>query len=209
MKNKFKGIGFGILVLCAMLSMTGCGNNPSQNNNASNNSNNNSNTDTPTTTSTYKVKYNDFTFNVPEDMMYEVADNELMLGDEDGTWVVELMVADGNFNQLKNNKSMLQSYFQQNGFTATPAEVKTLGGTEFVTLEMVRSGVNFVGAYAKLNSMKTAWLVAYNQANDFDYSILQKMASIISSATYSDSSNSIADSPKFNFNIDELSQFGK
>ena len=189
--------------------LNGGNNGNSGNNSGSGTVNTGGNTVTPTSSSTYKVNYGGFTFKIPDNMMYEVSGDELMLGDEDGTWVVELMIADGSFNQIKNNKSMLQSYFQQNGFTSKPAEVKSLGGSEFVTLEMAKSGVNFVGAYAKLNSMKTAWMIAYNQDNSYDYDILKNMASIISTATYNDASNSIATTPKFNFNINELSEFAQ
>ena len=165
---------------------------------------------TPTTsTSSYKVNFEGFTLSIPDNMMYEEADGELLIGDEDETWVVEFLIGDGNYNQLKNNKGQLQSYFQQNGFTAKPAEVKSLGGTEFITIEMAKDGVNFVGAYAKLNSMKVAWAVAYNQDNTYDSNILSKIAPIISSATYSDTSNSIAANPNIKFNKDEISKFAQ
>ena len=173
------------------------------------NNGNSENASSITSKSTYKVSYGGFTFKIPDNLMYEISNDELIIGDEDGTWMVELMIVDGSFNQIKNNKSMLQSYFQENGFTAKPAEVKSFGGSEFVTIEMSKSGVNFVGAYAKLNSMKTAWFIAYNQDNTYDYDIFKNITSIISTATFNDASNSIATTPKFKFNINELSKFAK
>ena len=160
-------------------------------------------------TSFYKVNFKDFTFKIPDNLVYDVSESELLLGDEDGTWIVELSVGDGNFSLVKSNKANLQSYFQQNGFTSKPAELKNISGSEFVTLEMAESGTNMLAAYAKLNSMKIAWMITYNQDNDYDYDILGKMASIVSTATYNDASSSIAPEKKFNFNMDEISEFAQ
>ncbi len=209
-KSKFKVMSL-VIALFILLVSTGCELNTKSNNSTTpTDGKKTTPTVTPTTnTSVYKVKLDGFTFSIPDSMMYEEADGELLIGDEAGTWVADLLVADGNYNQLKNNKGQLQSYFQQNGFTANPAEVKSLGGTEFITIEMVKGGVNLLGAYAKLNSMKTAWIAIYNQANTYDYDLLTKMASVISTAAYSDTSNSIAANPNIKFNMDEMSQFAK
>lgn len=173
-------------------------------------SNNGTGTVTPTTsTSSYKVNFDGFTFNIPDNMIYKEADNELLISDEDETWVTELATLDGSYSQLKNNKSQLQSYFQQNGFTANPAEVKNLGGTEFVVIELSQNGESFVGAYAKLNSMKAVWIVAYNQDNTSDLNILSEIAPVISTATYNDTSNSITAKSNIKFNKEELSKFAQ
>ena len=57
--------------------------------------------------------------------------------------------------------------------------------------------------------MKMAWLAIYAKSNDFDYSIFDKITPILNSAVYNESMNNIEDSKKFDFNIDEIAQFGK
>lgn len=175
-------------------------NNGSGNNNGSGSNNGGSNTvaPTPSSTSTYKVKYADFTFNIPDNMLYQVTDSELMLGDEDETWVVELMISDGNFNKLKSNIGQLQGLFNQNGFDAKPAELKNIGTSEFITMEMLNGGINYLAAYTKMNSMKLAWIVYHNAENTVDYNVLTKINDIIATATYSEQSTNITDSSKIN-----------
>lgn len=164
---------------------------------------------TPVSNSTYKINFAGFTLRIPDNMTYKISTKTLMVGDEAGTWMVELTIADGSYTKLKTNKSQLHSYFQQNGITSKPAEVKTLGSSEFITIEMEKGGLNFVGAYAKLNSMKTAWMIVYNQDNTFDYDIVKQISSIISTAEYNESSHSIEEDPIIDFNTDEVFQFAR
>lgn len=196
MKGKFNNMIFVLLVFFVLIVVTGC------------ESKNNVNTLTEQNI-IYKVKYDDFIFDIPNEMVYEITDQNLIIYDIDEKWTFELFVIDGNFNQVKSNKYMLQSYFEQNGFYAQPAEIKTIKETEFVTLEMGINNINFIGAYVKLNSVKTGWIVLYNQDNSFDYIILENIVPVITSATYVNLSNSIVASSEIEFDMEGLSWFGK
>lgn len=181
-------------------------------NNVENSNTEPSTTPTPSPVSSksyYKVNFENFTFNIPDDMVYEIDSDELVISDEAGTWMSEIFVMQGSFDQIKSNKSTLQSYFQNVGFIAKPAEVKSISGTEFVTVELSASGISGIGAYTKLNSMYSLWTVTYNQDNDYDYNILSNIASISSTATYNSMSNSIKPENKFDFNIDEITGFAQ
>lgn len=204
-----------VVVVLAVILTTNNIKNSDKNNNAGNNSGNNNGSEvnngsgtnnggsntvvpTPNSTSTYKVKYANFTFNIPDNMLYQVTDSELMLGDEDETWVAELVISDGSFNKLKSNMGQLQGLFNQNGFDAKPAELKNIGTSEFITLEMLNGGINYLSAYTKMNSMKLAWIVYHNAENTVDYDALTKINDIIATATYSEQSTNITGSSKIN-----------
>lgn len=204
-----------VVVVLAVILTTNNIKNSDKNNNAGNNSGNNNGSEvnngsgtnnggsntvvpTPSSTSTYKVKYANFTFNIPDNMVYQVTDSELMLGDEDETWVAELVISDGSFNKLKSNMGQLQGLFNQNGFDAKPAELKNIGTSEFITLEMLNGGINYLSAYTKINSMKLAWIVYHNAENTVDYDALTKINDIITTATYSEQSTNITGSSKIN-----------
>lgn len=166
-------------------------------------------TDEETTLISYKIDYNNFTFELPSDVIYEISNDSLLLADCDETWVVKLLIIDGNFNQIKNNQNLLQNYFLNQGFKVSSAEIKVLDETEFVTLEMANDNYNFIGAYAKLSSTQIGWLVLLSQDNVVNYDILTYIAPIIASVSYNDLSNSLKTSPKLNFNIDDISEFGQ
>lgn len=204
-----------VVVVLAVILTTNNIKNSDKNNNAGNNSGNNNGSEvnngsgtnnggsntvvpTPSSTSTYKVKYANFTFNIPDNMVYQVTDSELMLGDEDETWVAELVISNGSFNKLKSNMGQLQGLFNQNGFDAKPAELKNIGASEFITLEMLNGGINYLSAYTKMNSMKLAWIVYHNAENTVDYDALTKINDIITTATYSEQSTNITGSSKIN-----------
>lgn len=134
--------------------------------------------------STYNVKFKGFTFSISDNLIYEEGDGVLMIGDELGTWAAQIELEQGSFAQLQANKSQLQSIMQQSGFTSSVAQEKTIGGVNFITLEISASGTNAIAALAKANSMYFICVTAYNQDNDFDYSLLEKIAPVVSSASY-------------------------
>ena len=113
-----------------------------------------------------------------------------------GTWVTQIELEQGNFSQLQANKSQLQSVMQQSGFTSSIAQEKTLGGVNFITLEISSSGTNAIAALAKANSMYFIGITAFNQDNEFDYSLLERIAPIISSVSYSGETNNIESNTK-------------
>ena len=147
---------------------------------------------TPVSKSNYKVSFKQFTFQIPDDLIYEIKENTLLIGDEQNTWAVQLNVYDGNFSTLKDNKSQIHTSLSNDGLNVKPAELKTIEGTEFLTLEVSEGSQSFLYAYAKLNSMKIAGLAVLNQDYTIDYNILNKVASVVSTAQYSESTNSIS-----------------
>ena len=135
-----------------------------------------------TSTKSYKVNFKGFTFKVPDNLVYEEDNGVLLIGDEDGTWVTQLELGQGSFSQLKANKNQLQAMMQQNGYTCTAAAEKTLGGVDFITMEVSMSGQKAIVAVAKANAMYFIGITAMNQDNDIDYKLLEKIAPIITSA---------------------------
>lgn len=139
----------------------------------------------------YKVNFKGFTFSIPDNLIYEEDNGVLLIGDEAGTWMTQIELEQGNFSQLKANKGQLQSVMQQNGFTASVASEKNLGGVDYITLEITASGQKAIAALAKANSMYFIGVTAMNQDNEFDYSLLETIAPIIKSASYSGSTNNM------------------
>ena len=146
---------------------------------------------TPVTAKAYKVNFKGFTFTIPDKLVYEQNANVLAVGDEVGSWVVYLEVQQGSFAQLKTRKSQLASIMQQSGYTCAQAVEKKLGGTEFITMEISKSGEKAIAALAKLNSMNFAGITALTRDNEYDYKILEKIAPIINSAEQAQETNNM------------------
>lgn len=134
------------------------------------------------TTKSYKVNFKGFTFTIPDNLVYEQDGSVLLIGDEAGTWVTQLEVEEGSFAQLKSNKNQLPSLMQQNGYTCAAALEKSLGGVDYITMEVTASGQNFIAALAKANAMYFVGITAVNRNNSFDYKLLETIAPIINSA---------------------------
>ncbi len=198
------------MALCLIVFATGCefGKKEEATNNTNSNTTVEQNQNTVASAG-YRVSFGGFTFNLPEGMEYEISEDELAIADENATWVAMIGIIDGSFNQIKNNVGEVQALLQQQGMQVDkPAEIKTLGGKEYVTVDMSSAGNNIIGAYAGLNEAKAAWIIIYNSNNSFDYTALSALASVLSSASYSPMANSIAQN-NFNIDLDAISALAK
>ena len=203
--GKYIAIGLAIVVgIIAIAFVAGIFLNKDDNKSTSGQSSNT----TQTSTTNYKVSFKGFTFEIPDNLIYEERNGVLLIGNEEGTWVTQLELEQGSFAQLKANKSQLQTLMQQSGITSSIASEKTYGGVEFITLEITASGQNAIAALAKANSMYFIGITAINQNNEFDYKLLETIAPIINSAEYSgNTTNNISEAAKIDMNaISELAK---
>lgn len=142
----------------------------------------------PSKSNSYKVSYAGFKLYIPDTLIYEMdyINDAINIGDAESTWVAQLGIKQGSFQELKQNKSYLSSYLMQefSGATISNATLETIGEVEYVLLECNIAGTNMIIGYAGLNSMYSAFFEIMNENNDFDRSAIKNLSSIISSAEY-------------------------
>ena len=157
----------------------------------------------------YKVSLSGFALSIPENYVYQTKEESLLIGDEEDTWVSYLEIVQGSFSKLEGAMQQLPLSLQQYlGYTVSAAEKRTVKGVDFITFEADLSGMNAIIALAKVNSMYVACMVCMNINNDFDYSILEKMATIIDSAEYKGESTFGIQAPE-NFDMSIFSQYAQ
>lgn len=173
-----------------------------RNNNRSDISNNPTSATTQSTTtqrnsSTYKVNYAGFKLYIPDDLIYQMdaTNDAINIGDASSTWVAQLSIQKLPYQQLKQNKSYLSSYFSKylSSYNATVsnATVENIDGIEFVIMELKVAGTNELMGLAQLNSMYTACFEVANENNDFDRNVLKNLTSIIRTAEFSGDSKNL------------------
>jgi uncharacterized Zn finger protein (UPF0148 family) len=155
-------------------------------NNKDNNSNINQNV-----SKTIKINFEGFTLSLPVDYMYEVKDNTLYLGDEEGTWVTELYIIDGSYNNVLSNKAMLKTQLEKSGYKASEAAVKNLGSIDWITSEVSVGGQNGIIGYSRATATKVFGALGYTTENNFDYDTLEKLGKVLSTFEYSEQSTNI------------------
>lgn len=165
-----------------------------ENNNSGTTTDDNKNDDSSSVnnTSNYTVKFKGFTFKIPTNLVYETEIDSILLGDEDGTWATYIEVIEGSYNQILSNKNQLQTIYQQQGYSANPAVEKNIGGVNFLTLEISKSGYNALLGFSKANSMYLFGTTTYNLDNEYDYEVLKTISSILSSAEFNSEANNMS-----------------
>ena len=155
----------------------------------------------------YKVNFNGFIFEIPDKYIYEEKNGALLLFDEVGNWIIQLEVQKGSFEQLKSQKNQIPSIFQQDGYTCSNVAEKTIGGIEFLTMELSSGGENAVFALTKANAMYFIGVSIFTQDNDFDYKLLEKAAPIVKSAELAPVTNNM--SVRSNLDLGGLAELAK
>lgn len=182
------GIIVAVVIVGIIVAVSVFGSNKSNNsgpNNGGSSVVNNSN-------SNYTVKFNGFTFKIPTNLVYETKSDAILLGDEGDTWAAAIEVIEGSYSQILSKKSQLQGVYQSSGYTSSAAVEKTIGGMPFITLEVSKDGTNSLLGLTKANSMNLFGITIYNMENGYDYKVLEKLSSILSSAEYSGATNNIS-----------------
>ena len=160
----------------------------------------NSGSNSVLSSSSYKVTFKGFTFSIPDSYIYYEQGESLYFSDENGNWITELAIGEGSYSQLKQKKSQIPSIMQQQGFTCSTTSIKTLGGVEYITMEISSSsGEKGIMGFTKANSMKYIALYSINRDNTFDYTLLEKMSPIVSNLKTGNATNSISTKTTINF----------
>ena len=162
----------GIIIINLIKNKSGSGSGPSISDNPGTNQ---------TVNKTYKVNLNGFTFAIPDNLLYDVSNGTLRIGDEDNTWVAQIEMNEGSFAQLKARKNQLRSQMEKIGYGCSDAVEKTVKGVEFITMEISYGGQNALAALTKANSMYLVAVTILNVDNEFDYDLLNTIAPIIDS----------------------------
>ena len=160
-----------------------------------NDSDNNGGTDNKpdngtTKNNTYEVKANGFTFNVPNDLLWETAGDSLYIYDKNETWMAQIQIVDGSYKDVVNNKNAIKANLEASGFTIRNMVEQNYSGKSFLTAEGLLSGTNLLAAYTEASINKIFAVAIENENNIFDYTTLTLLAPVLTGATYTgDSSN--------------------
>lgn len=129
----------------------------------------------------YKINYLGNIVKIPEEYLYEVKNNELLISAEDNNWTSEtgLLVAD--FDKLKNNFAQIKNNVITLGFTVGNIEVKKINNKEHIVIEiMSQMGVKFLCVYTKADDKSVFYTVLASKDNTYDYNALEEFSHIIS-----------------------------
>lgn len=140
-------------------------------------------------TATYKAYLDGFSFDVPENIIYqndvdETGRNVLYLMNESDTWEASLAVMSNvSFDQLKANKSQLQVALSEFG-DVSPLTEQTIAGVEYVLGSISVGSDSLMMAFAKANAMNVFGVELANIDYTVDFSLLENISPIIASAQY-------------------------
>lgn len=149
-------------------------------------------TPAPTPTkSNYTVKSNNFTFKIPDYLIYQKKNDMLSLMDEEETWLASIGATEINYSQLVKNKNKIKSNLEKEGCEVIKIAEKEVSDVNYLLFEINLSGQNILVGYTAANSMYVFFFEIYDAYDEFNYDVLNELSPIFSSAVYDGESNSI------------------
>lgn len=157
--------------------------------------------------STYQIEFGNFTFDIPNEYVYNAKSNYFVLNNKSDTWAVRFEVVTGQYKNYVANRTKVKEIIEKQGYVINNSQEKTLGGVTHYAMEATSNNMNYVITLAPADDTHTFILTAYSVSNTFDYSPLESVASVIKSAKYSTSGNSISIENPIDFSI--IEEFGR
>lgn len=157
--------------------------------------------------STYQVEFNGFTFDIPNEYVYNAKSNCFVLNNKSDTWAVRFEVVTGQYKVFVANRTKVKEIIENQGYVINNSQEKTLGGVTHYAMEANSNNMNYVITLAPADDTHTFILTSYSVSNTFDYSPLESVASVIKSAKYITSGNSISVDNPIDFSL--IEEFGR
>ncbi len=145
---------------------------------------------TVVTESVNRVHLGNYSFEISDDLEYELEDSKLYICDYDVTWNVIFEVVSQSYSYITANPATVQSNLQQAFYkeygtsaVVSAAKVKKYGNTEYYAYEVTNDeGLGFVYAYTKLPDNLILGITIVTEDGDLDYSLLERVTPTVASA---------------------------
>ncbi len=160
---------------------TNSGYNTNTNTNSGSNSNTNSNSGF-NNVSGQQVTLSGYTFTLPANAEVEVDDGDVTFDHlRSATDFGYITVQDGNYDEIKTSKEILQQYLQAttDEFVVGSMTVSTYNGVEFIVLPLSQENLTMICGFTKLSNTEFAMVMVMNMSYKADYTLLNEMATII------------------------------
>ena len=142
---------------------------------------------------TTTLSLGNYSFKVPTEYVYKYVSNRLQISDNK-TWVGSIQIINGNYNTIKIQESLIKNNFQRNGYASNDPQIKTLNGVEWIVVEINVNGKIHVVGYTKAGASEVFGIEIANTTGTADYNALEKVNTIIKSASSNGSTTNMSTS---------------
>ncbi len=142
---------------------------------------------------TTTLSLGNYSFKVPTEYVYKYVSNRLQISDNK-TWVGSIQIINGNYNTIKIQKSLIKNNFQRAGYASNEPQIKTINGVEWIVVEINVNGKIHVVGYTKAGASELFGIEVANTTGTADYNALEKVNTIIKSATTNGSTTNMSTS---------------
>lgn len=161
--------------------------------NSSNEPTTEENQPTEVAVNTTTLSLGNYEFKVPTEYVYKYVSNRLQISDNK-TWVGSIQIINGNYNTIKIQKSLIKNNFQKAGYASNDPQIKTINGVEWIVVEINVNGKIHVVGYTKAGASEVFGIEVANTTGTADYNALEKVNTIIKSASSNGSTTNMSTS---------------
>lgn len=154
------------------------------------NTNNKTNTVSRKNSNTETITFKGFELEIPEGIICEIEDDNLLITNEDGEWTAQIsIIEETTFEELKEDYDMLDEALKENGITVSNKKTVTYSGIEFISIEAnYEDIIDLLINVCEADEKSSFEIDIYEEYN---YEALREIAKILSGAKYTGAESSL------------------
>ena len=133
---------------------------------------------------TYKVKFSEFSIEIPYSYSYKIDNGRLILENSNDDTIIRININNGNFSANQSSLEKTANNIKKSGYTIHNQEIKTINNKDFMIFEVNNSSDGIV-MYTTATPGYIGTIIIYsNSGTGFDHSKLDFVAKIFSTLKY-------------------------
>lgn len=132
----------------------------------------------------YKISFSGYDMSISKNLMYEIADESLIIRDKNEKWITIIQVSDFNYSKLVVNKEQIKTSYEKLGMKVSSMTEKTYNDVTYLTSEMVKSNTEMVLGITKASTDQSFVVISIKPDYKLSYDGLSNIASILKNAIY-------------------------
>lgn len=132
----------------------------------------------------YKIKYEGFSFTIPEEYQHEIYNGNLIISNKVKGWDAVFNIVNKDYENIYKNRENIDTKLKEKSISTKNVKERTVAGTTYITAEISSSGEKGLLAISNLSTNFVAVITITDEENDINYDVLEELSPIIKKSVY-------------------------
>lgn len=138
------------------------------------------------------VTFKEFKFEIPEEITYQIENDNLLIANEDEEWIAQISIIEGKtLDDFKEQENITKESLQENGITTSIIKTQKYSGLEYIAIEAIYD--NTADVLISICEANEEDSFEINIFEEYNYEALREIVKILSTVKYTGKQSSSED----------------